>query len=338
MAEFHGPTAVIGKNSTGHYVDLEHNYLTNVEWIAKAKNGTFLPNTNVAEALGAQVHTNNQEGEFVLMALQTNAGAAHTSKIIVSGESIASSYKNMFNQLGEYEIPHNDYFIVHNSFQWLAPMNLRPTIPNVHLLAPENNYKTAGLVDVSWMVPEFHSPTYKFDVYVNGSIEESTVGYAASLNLTTGVYEVFVKEETLQGFVGRSITVLVYVDIDKPVVTITSPIANAAINTTSVKVDWTATDVGQGVASYEVVVDGTSKTNTTATTYTVTGLSLGQHTITVKAYDALGNVGEASVTVTIVEPTTATSKSGGGIPGFEMLFLVAGLFAVYAYKKRNFTK
>jgi hypothetical protein len=269
MASFHGPTAVIGKNSTGDYVDLETHYLPNVEWVVKAKNATFLPNTDVNESLGAQVHTNNQEGEFVLMALETNAGGASTSKIVVTGESIARAYKNMFNPVGENEIQQNDYFIVYNTFQWFKSIHLRPVNPVVHLLTPVNNYKTAGLVDLTWSIPEFHAPSYNFEVYVNGSVAATTVGNFASLNLTTGAHEIFVKEESMQGFVGHSLTVLVYVDVDKPVVAITSPANNAQFTTGSVSVTWTATDVGQGLASYEVLVDGSSKTNiTTLTTLT----------------------------------------------------------------------
>jgi hypothetical protein len=339
MASFHGPTAVIGKNATGDYVDLETHYLTNVEWVVKATNGTFLPNTSPAEALGAQVHTNNQEGKFVLMALQTNAGVSATSKIVVTGESIARAYKNMFEPVGENEIQHNDYFIVYNTFQWFKSIHLRPVNPVVHLLTPENNFKTSGTVDLTWSVPAFHAPRYNFEVYVNGSVVATTVGNTASLNLTTGAHEIFVKEESMQGFVGNSLTVTVFVDVDKPVVTITSPSNNAAFTTGSVSVTWTATDVGQGVASYEVVVDGTSKTNiTTLTTlsYSATGLTVGSHTITVKAVDAVGNVGEASVTVVIKAPVSSTTtKSASPSPGFELVLLVATLPILYIFKKNK---
>ncbi len=129
MAEFHGPTAVIAKNTTG-YFNLETNTFPNVEWVVKTKNGTFLPNTVAADANGAQVHTNNQEGEFVMLALQHSAGVAGTSKVVVSGENIFSTYKNMFNDPGEYEIPHNDYYIVYNTIQWFVQRqaNVRPVV------------------------------------------------------------------------------------------------------------------------------------------------------------------------------------------------------------------
>ncbi|MFW9930040.1 MAG: hypothetical protein ACFFD1_11665, partial [Candidatus Thorarchaeota archaeon] len=69
-ALFFGPCSVIGKNSNGTYANLETNYFPNVEWVVKTKNATVVLNTDVNQAEGAQVHSNNQYGEFVLMALQ----------------------------------------------------------------------------------------------------------------------------------------------------------------------------------------------------------------------------------------------------------------------------
>jgi hypothetical protein len=341
MAEFHGPTAVIGKNSTDDYVDLETNYPTNVEWVVKTKNATFLPNTNKTTALGAQVHTNNQEGEFVLMAIQHSAGLAGTSKIVVSGESIASSYKSMFNPTGEYDIPHNDYFLVFNTFQWLHTIHLRPVNPSVHLLTPMNNDKTDGLLEVTWTVPQFHAPSYTFDVYVNGSVHDTTVGNKASLNLTSGAYEIFVQEESLQGFVSRSTTVLVYIDVDAPVVTITAPTNNKEFTVgTGVDVTWEATDIGQGLASFELLLDNTSNTNisdTSVSTHKFTGLAIGTHTITVKATDALGNVGQATVSVVIkaAPVTTSSTSSVTPSPGFEALLFLAVLPVYLIFRKKN---
>ncbi|MHA2364444.1 MAG: hypothetical protein ACXAC7_10835, partial [Candidatus Hodarchaeales archaeon] len=120
MALFHGPAAVIGKNGTGHFVDLEDsiNEVANVEWVVRTQNGTIIFKRTIEEAEGAQAHTNNEEGNFTLMASQHSAGGAGTSKIIVSGEAPFSTYKNMFNDPGEYEVPHNDYYLVYNTLQW----------------------------------------------------------------------------------------------------------------------------------------------------------------------------------------------------------------------------
>jgi hypothetical protein len=71
-------------------------------------------------------------------------------------------------------------------------------------------------------------------------------------------------------------------------------------------------------------------------------LAVGSHTITVKATDALDNVGQASVTVVIKAPTSTTSKTtstttsnGGGIPGFELTLLLATLPLLYIYRKNK---
>jgi hypothetical protein len=95
---FHGPTCIIAKNSSGNYVDpLTGTGITsNVEWVAKAVNNTKFwshsKNATVA-VMPYRVHTYLQKGEYVLMALEKFGNG---NKLIVTGEHIFSTYKNMF--------------------------------------------------------------------------------------------------------------------------------------------------------------------------------------------------------------------------------------------------
>lgn len=91
-------------------------------------------------------------------------------------------------------------------------------------------------------------------------------------------------------------------DMTAPAVTITSPTQNARPNRGKFTVSASATD-DVGVTRMEVYIDGSIRATVIGSTvkydWSVKSKKIpsGQHTITVKAYDAAGNVGTGTVTV-----------------------------------------
>lgn len=70
--------------------------------------------------------------------------------------------------------------------------------------------------------------------------------------------------------------------------------------TTSVSLSWTASTDNVGVASYDVFRGTTNIGNTTSTGFTATGLTTNQnHTFSVRAKDAAGNVSASSTSTTV---------------------------------------
>jgi phosphatidylinositol-3-phosphatase len=95
-----------------------------------------------------------------------------------------------------------------------------------------------------------------------------------------------------------------------PAVSITQPASNSTVSGT-VTVSGTATD-SVGIAQVQVSVDnGAPQTATGTTSWTTSintsSLTNGTHTINVKATDTGGNVGTASITVTVSNSPAATS-------------------------------
>jgi MYXO-CTERM domain-containing protein len=88
-------------------------------------------------------------------------------------------------------------------------------------------------------------------------------------------------------------------DTTPPAVGITSPAAGATV-TSGVTVKASVTD-NQGVVKAELLVDGKVVTSRTTAPWEFNAgtLSQGTHLLKVKAYDAAGNAGEASVTVSV---------------------------------------
>ncbi|MDI6817195.1 MAG: S-layer homology domain-containing protein [Actinomycetota bacterium] len=92
------------------------------------------------------------------------------------------------------------------------------------------------------------------------------------------------------------------VDTKAPVVTITSPQANATINDTTPRLEYT---VGDGTVVVEV--DGVVVSKTSGSD--IDTLTPGPHTVKVKATDAAGNTGIAQATFTVNTQTPAVSST-----------------------------
>ena len=103
-------------------------------------------------------------------------------------------------------------------------------------------------------------------------------------------------------------------DAVAPTVRITAPASGASVKDT-VAVTATATD-NIAVTKVEVLVDNAVKSTLTAAPYTyqlnTASLSNGSHTVSVKAYDAAGNVSAVSTSITVSNgDTTAPSAPAG---------------------------
>ncbi|MBI0581488.1 MAG: carboxypeptidase regulatory-like domain-containing protein [Methanomassiliicoccales archaeon] len=86
------------------------------------------------------------------------------------------------------------------------------------------------------------------------------------------------------------------IDTVSPTVSMTAPIDGSLIGTGSVKVNWTADDVGSSLAKTEMRIDGGGLTAVSGTSYTFGSLTEGAHTVTVVVTDLAGNSAQASVT------------------------------------------
>ncbi|MBI4337450.1 MAG: Ig-like domain-containing protein [Chloroflexi bacterium] len=103
-----------------------------------------------------------------------------------------------------------------------------------------------------------------------------------------------------------SASVTVTVDNTAPTVSITEPAADATVSgTVTVSAD---TADGQGVTEVRFLVDGVLQGTKAAAPFSLawdtTIAANGLHTVTIEARDAAGNVGSASVSVTVQNPPT----------------------------------
>ena len=107
------------------------------------------------------------------------------------------------------------------------------------------------------------------------------------------------------------------VDTYPPTINITAPANNSLLNADHVTVTWTGTDNGTGIEHYELRTDSGSWTNVgTNTSYDLTSLGEGAHSVNIRAFDGTGKniTGSVSFTVDTVSPVLSiTSPSDGEV-------------------------
>ena len=182
------------------------------------------------------------------------------------------------------------------------------TAPTVSLTAPANNATVSGTVAVTASASDNIAVT-EVGFFVNGSLSSTATSlpYSFSWNTKTvanGSYTLFAKAYDAANNVGQSSNVIVSVlnDTTAPTVSITAPANNATVSGT-VAVTASALD-NKGVTKVEFYVKNILvKTDLSAPysySWNTRSIAKGIYTISAKAYDAAGNVGQSpTISVTV---------------------------------------
>jgi len=105
------------------------------------------------------------------------------------------------------------------------------------------------------------------------------------------------------------------VDTVPPTLAITSPVPGSVLGSGKATIAWSASDLGSGVLSSTVSVDGHGPVDAIGS-YTFTGLAEGTHTAEVTVRDKANNIVKASVTflVNLTGPSMTVSPTGSEVP------------------------
>lgn len=177
-------------------------------------------------------------------------------------------------------------------------------------LASSNVAQTT--LDLSWTASTDNIGVASYDVYKNSTFLANVSGTSYSVSSLTAAtsYTFFVKAKDAAGNISNASNTINVTTLDVPDNTAPSAPSNLTssdITSTSVKLSWNASTDNVAVTGYYIYKDGTNVASSTSTSYTVTGLSAAtSYNFYVKAYDAAGNISNASNTV---NPTTSTSST-----------------------------
>lgn len=168
-----------------------------------------------------------------------------------------------------------------------------------------HNLVYSGQNDVLYVI-DGNSQEVKYSVNLNNWIEYSP----AAINSDTGKFYL-TNEKKKQLYVFEFIE-----DNASPLINITSPVNCSQIRLTYLQVTWNGSDAGSGISFYEVKLDDNSWSQVEKNTkYTFNDLSEGNHVVSIKAHDMVGNTREATINfvvdvtipeINIVSPASST--------------------------------
>lgn len=176
------------------------------------------------------------------------------------------------------------------------------TAPTVAISSPTSGTTVSGTVAVTASASD-NTGVSKVEFYVNGTLQttDTAAPYTYSWNTTAlanGTYTLTAKAYDAAGNVGQSSSVSVTVtnDITAPVTSITSPTGGTTVSGT-VSVASSASD-NVAVTKVELYVNNVLQATDTASPYSfswnTTSVVDGSYSISTRAYDAAGNVGQSA--------------------------------------------
>lgn len=189
--------------------------------------------------------------------------------------------------------------------------------------APANNATVSGTVSVTASASD-NLGVSKVEFYVNGILQatDTVTPYVYSWNtsvLASGTYNLMTKAYNAAGNVSQSSNVVVSIvnDTIAPIVSITAPGNSSTVGGT-VAITASASD-SVGVSKVEFYSNGTLLFAGNVAPYTYSWntktVANGSYTLTAKAYDNAGNIGQSSnISVTVFNDSTAPTVTLFTIP------------------------
>ena len=212
---------------------------------------------------------------------------------------------------------------------------IRDTVsPSLQILLPENeSILASSTVNVSWSASDETSGIAYFNVSIDGGAWVSThETYYVFSGLADGSHVVVVRAVDEAGnYVDRQVVFVV--DTVPPSLEILSPSNGSIVRNASLRVVWNAVDEGSGIAYFLVRLDSGEWIRTNNTEYTFSGLSEGQHTITIRAYDRAGNMNEAKIIVTVEIPKVGANLITYVAMGIATIVAVAIIMMILRKRK-----
>ncbi|MDP5140277.1 MAG: fibronectin type III domain-containing protein, partial [Spirosomaceae bacterium] len=204
-----------------------------------------------------------------------------------------------------------------------APDTTAPSTPS-SLTATDTQKTTIG---ISWAASTDNVKVKEYRIYVDGKLTATATTTTFSITgLTAGTaYSIYVVAVDDAGNVSEASTALKVTTLAEAVVDTAAPSAAtnltaSEITTSSLKVSWNAATDNVGVTEYQIFVDGTQNSATTATSATISNLTKATaYSIYVTAKDAAGNTSATSVALKV---TTLDVEIVGIEPDLTNQYLV----------------
>ena len=187
--------------------------------------------------------------------------------------------------------------------------------PTINITSPTPNAYNTSTIFLTWQ-GEDNIGISHFSVSVDGTwTHYSNTTFSATISgLTDGVHTIIVVSND-EATNNDTASVTFIVDMTTPGIDITSPSAGS-FGGNNVTVTWLVEEDVSGIASVWIRFDNDAFIEVTGiASYTISSLSEGAHTITIKVVDNLGNTGSSSITyhVDLTSPTISITSPTEGV-------------------------
>ncbi len=175
------------------------------------------------------------------------------------------------------------------------------TEPSISITSPPNNtIINSSDITISWTGSDNTTSIDHYEVQIDGGpwTQAGTSTNHTLTGLPDGTHTVYVKAIDKAGNTATD-SITFTMDTIAPALRITSPHNNTIIKLSDITISWTGSDNTTSIDHYEVQIDKSPWSYTYYTTYTLTDLSDGSHTVNVKAVDRAGNEVAVSATFTV---------------------------------------
>ncbi|RLG42197.1 MAG: hypothetical protein DRN78_03405, partial [Thermoproteota archaeon] len=177
------------------------------------------------------------------------------------------------------------------------------TPPQVWITQPEDEeYINKTEVTVTWNAVD-NTGIKRYIIALNGSSIDVGVNTSYTYtNLAEGYYTFRVTAYDLAGNQATT-SIVFYIDVTAPTVTIIYPTNGLQVNDSSVTIQWNITE-NLAVNGTKIYLNGTFKAfvQGSQTSYTISGLQDGVYTLTLITYDKAGNSGSDTIQFTVSIP------------------------------------
>lgn len=209
------------------------------------------------------------------------------------------------------------FFDVNNVNFSISNQNNTDTIaPTTSILSASGTTSTSTLL--SWTAATDNVGVISYSIYQNGFLKTTTTATSFTISglLASTPYSFYIVAKDATGNVSTNsntvnVTTFSIADTISPTASV---ISSSNITSSSIMLSWTTATDDVGVTTYNIYQNGILKTTTTATTFSVTGLSAStSYSFYVVAKDAAGNVSTNSNTINVMTApniiTTTVDKS-----------------------------
>ncbi|AUC83996.1 hypothetical protein CW731_01225 [Polaribacter sp. ALD11] len=191
--------------------------------------------------------------------------------------------------------PAEDYWGIYTSNDAEAP-----TTPTSVTLSNS----TPSSIDVTWSASTDNVAVTKYEIYVDGTLHGNTTNtnYTISgLSANTSYAVTVLAKDIANNKSAKSTAVNGSTTIDSEAPTVPTNVIITNQTGTSFKANWTASTDNAAVVGYDIFVDGTYKTSTVNTSYTINGLTVSTtYNVTILAKDGADNKSAQSAAVNAV--------------------------------------